>query len=348
MLSVITGFVRCTEHDVKSEFLSNDVKLDAVELKSDVIGACYQFIHAKDFFVYQDSILVVINKPHKDGSFVNLFNLNSNELLRSFILLGNGPLEMINVIAHLRNNELIVHDFAKNQILCVNLDSALVSPNYKNVPPLKFSNGVGSPFVTFYNDKKLLIMLNPYYFSNENLRIDNGVSRFIVGDTKINDDLEEIASDLYYTYNVSQGFIIPNIANNRIIYASNFYDELEIYDNELHLLKRIEGPDKLKPVFRRHGKEIIFNKIVPYTYRSYAMSKDFFYLSYIGDNYVPGKNRLQDFDSWIFKFDWNGTLMESYHSNEYISTLSLSDSDDKFYARGFDENGTPVVWQLTK
>ena len=347
-LFVIVGFVYCTRDNVDSEYLSNEIKSQAIELKGKVLDSSYRFIRAKEFFVYHDSILVVLNKPHRGGGFVDLFDLNSKTTLRSFFRMGNGPGELLNAIAHLHGKELIVHDFAKHQIASIDLDSALISSSYRPSSPLKFSNDVGSPFVTFL-DSARMIMLNPYYFDNEDLGIDNDVPRFLVRETRKNSPVCEMAlPQLYYTYNVSQGFIIPNIEKNRIIYASNFYDELEIYDKNLNLLKRIEGPDKLRPVYRMHGKEIIFDKIVPYSYRSYAMTDSSFYLSYIGDYYVSRKSKLQNFDSWIFKFDWDGNFIECYHSKEYISSLSLSDVDVKFYGRGFDRDGTPIVWELTK
>ena len=343
----IVFFVQCKkEDDGQTVYLDNEIKLKATELKSEVIDTCYQFIHAKDFFVYHDSILVILNKPHQDGNFVELYNLNSNKLVKSLIKTGNGPHEMINTIAHIRNNELIVHDFAKNQIASVDLDSALAFPDYKFPALIKFSNNVGSPFVTFLDENRL-IMLNPYYFKNKNLGINNGASRFIINEKDIDPNFNRVNSRLYYTYNVSQGFIVPNIEKDRIIYASNFYDEIEIYDCDLHLLRRIEGPDNLIPSYQIHNREIIFNKTVPYTYRNYAITDDFFYLSYIGDYYTSG-SQLQDFESWILKFDWDGNFIECYHSEEYVSTISLSDTDGEFYARGLDQKGVPVVLELIK
>ena len=215
-----------------------------------------------------------------------------------------------------------------------------------NTDTLKAGLNVGSPFVTFLDENRL-IMLNLYYFKNKNLGINNGASRFIINEKDIDPNFNRVNSRLYYTYNVSQGFIVPNIEKDRIIYASNFYDEIEIYDCDLHLLRRIEGPDNLIPSYQIHNREIIFNKTVPYTYRNYAITDDFFYLSYIGDYYTSG-SQLQDFDSWILKFDWDGNFIECYHSEEYVSTISLSDTDGKFYARGLDQKGVPVVLELIK
>jgi len=329
------------------EQLPISVKENATPLRAEIVEASYDFIYAKDLFVYRDSIMIVLNKAYKDVHFVEFYNLNTNQVINRFISMGNGPGEMLNTLAHVRGNELYVHDFAKNQIGIINIDSVLHNPGYRMKPLVGFNNNVGSPFVTFYKDDQL-IMQNPYYFYDKKLGIDNKASRFVSTDIgEINRTFSSLDEARYYTYNVSQGLIIPNLDKNRLIYASSFLNELGIYDMDLKPMKFIMTPDDITPTYRLdEDNQIIFNRVAPYAYRGYYVEDEYFYVSYVGD-YFSGDKPLRDFSSWIFKFDWDGNFVESYHSPEYINTLSKSIDKDVFYGRGFDEDGITVLWKLS-
>ncbi|MDR2910151.1 MAG: hypothetical protein LBV47_02135 [Bacteroidales bacterium] len=116
----------------------------------------------------------------------------------------------------------------------------------------------------------------------------------------------------------------------------------------LNPIKLVIGPDALKPTYRLDGggNQIVFDRTVPYAYRNYYIDNNYFYLSYIGD-YFTIDTQLKNFKSWIFKFDWDGNFIESFHSPEYISAISKSSNNDIFYGRGFDKDGTTVLWKLS-
>lgn len=158
---MVLGFVGCQNQNPEEwplvEELPVSVKENAKPLKAEIVEVSYDFIYAKDFFVYQDSIMIVLNKAYKDVHFVEFYNLNSNLVINRFISVGNGPGEMLNTLAHIRKNELFVHDFAKNQIGIINIDSVLHNPKYRMSSPIQFSNNVGSPFVTFFKDNQSLV-----------------------------------------------------------------------------------------------------------------------------------------------------------------------------------------------
>lgn len=170
-------FVQCSEQkpvgfDVVQE-LSSDVKEKAVALKAEKVIESDEFIPAKEMFVYRDSILVVVNKPISGGWLLELYNLNAKSSLGKFVRKGNGPKEMLKVMAHVNKNKLILHDYIKRQVLSFDLDSAILDKAYSYGTPVSFCKNAGSPFVTFF-DKSRLIMLNPYYLENDKLGISNG------------------------------------------------------------------------------------------------------------------------------------------------------------------------------
>lgn len=343
-------FVQCSEQkpvgfDVVQE-LSSDVKEKAVALKAEKVIESDEFIPAKEMFVYRDSILVVVNKPISGGWLLELYNLNAKSSLGKFVRKGNGPKEMLKVMAHVNKNKLILHDYIKRRVLSFDLDSAILDKSYSYGTPVSFCKNAGSPFVTFFDDSRL-IMLNPYYLENDKLGISNGEPRFLVNDIGSQAVLLRSGERKPRSYNIEQGFIFPDKSHNKVIFASSYYPEIEMYDYELKPLKKITGPDDLKIDYRVSGNNVVFSKVVPYAYQSYAMVSDGFYLLYIGGYYTSSR-KYKDMQSWIFKFDWEGNFIKSYHFDQFLGSLSVSSDEETFYGRGFDEDGNVTLWKLSE
>lgn len=343
-------FVQCSEQKPVGfdslEILPADVKERTIALEATKVIDADEIISAKQLFVYKDSVLVVVNKPKRDGWFLELYNLYTKSLLGRFVRKGNGPKEMLRVMAHVNKNKLILHDYIKHQVVSFDLDSAILDKSYSYGTPVSFCKNAGSPFVTFFDDSRL-IMLNPYYLENDKLGISNGEPRFLVNDIGSQAVLLRSGERKPRSYNIEQGFIFPDKSHNKVIFASSYYPEIEMYDYELKPLKKITGPDDLKIDYRVSGNNVVFNKVVPYAYQSYAMVSDGFYLLYIGGYYTTSTEH-KDMQSWIFKFDWEGNFIKSYHYDQYLGSLSVSSDEETFYGQGFDENGNVTLWKLSE
>lgn len=318
------------------------VKDTAVQMVAEVVEDSYDFLHAKELFVYKDTIIIISNNPDSKNHFIEFYNVNSKQIIRKLIRKGNGPGEMLNAMSHIQGNMLCVHDFVKNQLAYINIDSVLYDKNYKLPNFVKF-NGVDSPFVTMFNCDSI-IFENPYYFKDNGLNIDNRQPRLIVTDANSDYLFKDIRK--YYAYNVSQGFITMNKAKNRLIYASTVLNEMEVYDMNLTPIKLVRGPDKLKADYVVKENSISFNGFAPYSYRKYCTDENGYYVSYIGDYYNPKKS-LSDFKSYIFQFDWDGNFIKSYSVPVYINAISKSPDKEIFYGRGVDKDGSVVLWRLT-
>lgn len=324
--------------------IDKNIREESIKLNVETVEDSYKFINAKDFFVYRDSILVVLNKANRDYHFVELYNLNAKDTIARFIRMGNGPGEMLLAGAHMRQDTLFVHDVAKNQIAFIDLEKAIYEPDY-SIRMLQFKPSVAVPFVSFVNADKL-ILLNPYYFKNRSIKIDNDVPRIIVHDLNQGTEID-LGDHKYNAFNVSQGFIIPFPLKNRIVFASLFDPVIEIYDENLSPVKAVYGPDKLIPSYSiTENNAICFRNYSTYGYLGYYASENYFYTTYVGD-YLEPSERSKDLTSSIFKFDWDGNLIQTYSSPVYLNNLSLSADGKTFYSRGYDEDGTVVLWKLS-
>ncbi|MDR1343594.1 MAG: TolB-like 6-bladed beta-propeller domain-containing protein [Prevotellaceae bacterium] len=325
-------------------FLEKSIKSDAKFLQADTIGFFEDLIYARDFHVYQDSILIVRNRKYEDVYFLEFYNLPQGKLLKKMFRLGNGPNEMLSAKIEINGNLLTAVDYVKDQVALVNIDSVLQDSLYQINPNRYYTH---SPTVVQYKENQYLV-LNPHCFKDRELGIDNKASRFIVTSKK--NIYVEKNEYRYYTWNVvANGLIITNYQKNIIAFAPIHRPEIEIYDDDLTLLKHIHGPDKLPPNYRIvndfDNNEILFKKdYIPYTYLNYCTNEDFFYLTYMGDYLHPSKGEnMEDYPLWVFKFDWNGNFIGSYFLGRYVSSISLSADGKSFYATAISEEKNPFL-----
>lgn len=344
------GIVGCLIYSCKKDkkdkkedfFLQEEVKTKAKSLKIDTIPFLKELIYAKVFLVYQDSVLIVLNKKHENGYFIEFYNLTTTTLINSSYRFGNGPNEILSALISLNGNLLTINDYVKGEVALLNVDSVLANHSYTSPPIRHFTN---SPTVTQYCNENQLIIENTACFEDDDLGIDNKAIRFIVTDK--GSKYVENSKYEYYTRNVaSDGDIITNYPLNKIVYTHMHKSIIEIYNNDLKLTKRILGPDKLPIKYRIVEKEITFNKRIPYSYLDFCTDKNYFYLSYMGDFLVRGKN-MDDYPLWIFKFDWNGNFIDSYYIGRYFASISISNDSKSFYVTGIDKEKNPILLKLS-
>jgi len=283
-----------------------------------------------------------LNKKHTNGYFIELYDLSHHKLINKFYRLGNGPNEILSAFVALNRNLLTINDYVKGQVAFLNLDSVLVNPSYISQPIRHFTS---SPTVSQYYKPNQLIIENTNCFVDDELGINNNAPRFII--TNKGSAYVEKSNFKYSSRNVAaDGDIIINYPFNKIIYTYMHKPIIEIYDNDLKLIKRILGPDKMVTQYRIVDNEIIFNRRIPYTYLDFCTNKDYFFVTYMGDFLVNGKN-MEDYPLWIFKFDWNGNFVDSYNLGQYISSISISNDGKSFFGTGINLEKNPILLKLT-
>lgn len=324
--------------------LSQDVKTNARELVVETIGLAESLFRAKEFDVYHDSILIVTNKAGDGTPFLEFYRLNSQERVRGFFRKGNGPSEMLDVHTVIHNGKVVVHDYIKNTYCQVDIDSAVNVAGYAPQPLKDLPKGAMTASLTAFSDDSLLLW-NPYYFVDERQNISNNVTKPFEFLKKGETPENFWGNHEYFTFNVSQGLIFTNPEADRIICASYFLPEIGIYSTDGTLIKKINGPDKLPYDIAAINNNVAFKDKIPYAYKSFCIDGDAFYISYVGDYMVNG-DETKDFGSYIFKFDFDGNLLESYHSPVYIGRLSKISGKDTFYCRSIDKQGSTVLCRL--
>lgn len=329
--------------------LDKKIKSEANVLHVDTIDFFEELIYASDFWVYQDSILIVRNKKHTDGYFLEFYDLKSRKFLKRLFRLGNGPNELLSARITINKNELTAIDYIKDQVVCINIDSVIHNPDYMVSPKRYFPH---SPGAVQHTDGNILVE-NPHCFKDDKLRIDNKAPRFILN--KKDNAFYDEKTYRYNTWNVAtSGSIITNYRKDRVIYAASHLPLIEVYDASLNLHKTIQGPDDLPPDYRIVSDEFATNEIlfkkgyIPFSYLDFCTNNDFFCLVYMGDylDLVEQRN-MEDYPMWIFQFDWDGNFIDSYSVGRYITSLSLSADGKSFYATAINSEKNPFLIKLS-
>ena len=311
--------------------------------RMDTIETANDFIYAKQFLVYADSVLVVANKKHIDGYFIELYHLKTKKEIARLFRLGDGPQEMLSAIVYLSGKQLLVNDYVKGQLAVVHLDSLLRDSTYTVLP--KPHNVIGSPTAVPY--KEGFLLENPSCFADDAADIRQEAPRFIATDGK--SVYTEKNRYKYWTRNVSvDGCIIAHPQQTRIVYASMHQSVLEIYDAGLHLQRLIKGPVDLHAKYSLTGEadrmmNVSFKEFIPYAYMTYYADENSVYLSYVGAC-LTSEMEMKDLSGWILKLDWEGNLIDCIRMESYV--LSISKGKDGIYVTVSNSDETPVLMKV--
>jgi hypothetical protein len=326
LFTFITVLASCSKQCEPMVFLDQSIKTDAIELTQNKVEI-NTFILAKEYYIMDDSVLIVFNDTHHCICFFEFYNINNGSLLKRYLYRGNGHGELVNVIAYYNDGYLYVDGFMNSIYAMIDCRKLLHDPLY--APEFK-KYSIFSQFLLPY-DEETFIYENPYCFSEPSINVKQDVPRLVLSNT-------ELSKGKYDTFNVTGGIIMQNKSADRIVYASKNYPIIEIYDTKLKLIKTIKGPDDLdiKYHISEKNNEIIFKGVIPNTYARYAYNKSNFYLVYKG---VLSNDLGHNPDSWIFKFKWDGDFIDSYYFKGNIDCISIGSNDNCLFATTSDSSG---------
>ena len=156
--------VSCGRTEENTVSLDMSVKNGATVVSSiEQIPLPEEFIAARKYYVYRDSLLIVWNRKLSDGYFLQFYDLSTGKLVRNCFRYGNGPEEALWVSAYLRGNTLLVNDMEKEQYCVIDMDS--IRDNRYSLPRFKkLASGIST--ISQFKGGKILIE-NPYCFDSD-------------------------------------------------------------------------------------------------------------------------------------------------------------------------------------
>ena len=315
-----------------------------IPLHAGIVECSRDYLYASKFFVYADSVMVVVNSPRENRPIVELADLRSGTLLAQTLMYGNGPFEALQAKPHMRGRFLFVEDFARQRLLRVDIHAMLVAPSDYLPEVIGEYNGLYPTFATQLDDHTMLLE-NPYCFDDKTTGISNGPEdRFFF--LKPGREKQLYQNERRYdTYNVSQGILVPFVESDRIFFLSLNLPQIEVYNGSGGKIKKLYGPTDLPVEYSQRDGSVYFRGQIPYGYLSATSFGGRLYANYIGGYFKKDEDYTKLHGS-ILELDMNGNLIRTFVSPVYISSFSVTSSGD-IYGQGFDESYTHVLWKLS-
>lgn len=341
----LTLFLSCSDRSsvapaVESYTLEREILDTAKTLKPETVNFDSP-ITAENVYVWNDSIAVVKNiEDQKEHKLLEIYNINNGSLLWDAFVKGNGPGEILICNAYLRNDSILIDDFSRYRFTVFPITAPLSNPDFMpELTPYSIQTQALWPY------RGRLLALNPHCFTNGQLGIDYDRNRFIVSDSSYN--YKDHKTYEYDTHNLTAGNLSISYKNDRIVYASSLQPVIEIFDTDLNLLKRISGPElPHKTEYAAYNNALFHKNEAPNTYTCQCSNSEFIYLSFIGD-FTSRDKKYDDLDTWLFKFDWNGNFIDSYHIGHPIKSMSLSADGNSIYIFGSNDEGNNALYKYT-
>ncbi len=278
----------------------------------DFAGNCY---------LYND-ILVVLNYSNSNKHFLEFYDINTMELKKQAIMPGKGPEELIEIVCVNYDNHILVNGFMENKLAKIYVEDFVKDKNAK-IDYIDYKSGTQRQYL--FDDNRVLVV-NPYRFIDNKLNINQDDPRFIIIDAT--DRL--LDNGRIDAFQVNTGGIMVNSKEKKICYYSDATAEIEIYDFDLNLIKTITGPDDLRPVYTRvHNIVQNRTKTVTFAYTHACYDDSYMYLAYDGRTidtmeYIQNNMVMEKAESWVFKFDWDGNVIDVYKVSKEKEIVSLS------------------------
>ncbi|MCR8667554.1 TolB-like 6-bladed beta-propeller domain-containing protein [Aestuariibaculum sp. M13] len=296
-------------------------------------------LNPSSFNVVKDTIILSVDLKASNKCFIELFGIQSKKLLAKVAFKGRGPGEFLScrVIYNNAEDAFIVHDYISHKFAEYAIDSIL--QNNKYFPKqIKLPTEVES--LSKIDDGKFIVY-NDMYIDNN--KITNNVDEISLIDlSKDNTSSIVTGNEKFFPPNVNGAYVLVSPKKDKIFVVDHHDDNINIYNNQLNLIKSLKGPDQFQIEY-----QIIDNRRLSFKkdeyYRSYYPSyytKDYIYLLYVGANRISSNiKKLDAKPVELFKLDWNGNLLHCYQLDKFLINISLDSNEQYLYGTVWHSDG---------
>lgn len=272
---------------------------------------------------YTDSVLATVDMSR--DYFVQIYNKENLNLIAENVPRGIGPNERLNCWTLQINSDYIwTFDIQTQKMTAYSKDSFLSNTNVlpdKTVTiddaPVGMVSLSNKTFVAscLADDKSLLSLYD--YNGKRNNALKPPYPQFKI------ENVSNIREKRLFENRIQY-----NEENNKIVVFYVYTDIIEIYDENLNLLSRIQGPDHFTPELGIRDNFIHTIKgQTKFAYSLGCLTSTEIWALYYGVS--PEKE--MELPTQIFVFDYNGKPLRSYNLEYPISTFCIDDNNNILY-----------------
>ncbi|PZX49322.1 TolB-like protein [Algoriphagus ratkowskyi] len=144
--------------------------------------------------------------------------------------------------------------------------------------------------------------------------------------------------------------LIYNEKNNKIVQAMYFFNQIHLYDQNTEILKSITIGDLNIPDFSEKSHSLIPPSLV-YNFVDLKTTDNYIFALFQGiEHEVKMSKPNKEFYSKVYKFDWDGNIIEIYELELLLNLIALDSKNDKIYGLHFNReenslNALPEIYQ---
>ena len=283
---------------------------------------------------------MVQNQPQSDYM-IEIFSLNTQKRILALATRGNGPGEFRSckcIVPSSQSPVFYIKDAQQSKMYTVNIPQTLQTGELAIEKQFQYSEDIHPQTdICILNDTEYV---GYHFWHLDDSTYNNGVPA--IQKYEISDEPMELKSQMsfmdkysYFVADVNGGNLF-RVADNRIWLAELHKDRISIYDDSLHLIKTITGPDNYPLKYERHKSNIPMpfitfqNETSFRSYSSWTLTKDAVYLiyeHYDGKEFDP--EHLQPVE--VFRFDKEGNPQIAYQADRPLYSLSIDSRGEYLY-----------------
>jgi len=275
-------------------------------------------------FKLYDTLAFISGRAVDNDCLMHVYNLSDGKRVFSFGEPGRGPVEFAGLPLRIQiikgKGELIVTDPNGRQSIIFNI--AQLVETHEAIPIRKISlSGLIGPVISLIDERYYLCdpplggKMEKLSESPEMLMLHNisdfekaafvrYPSKSLVGESLV------FNSHFDYAFNQSVA-VSPD--GKKILVVYYYMDMIEIYDDRLNLIKRLQGPEQFLPAFEESGDgfNIVQKENNREAFGQPIAGDTEFWVHYSG---VSTRARLSSYPK-IYAFNWEGELLRSFQSD---------------------------------
>ena len=283
--------------------LSPEVLTEAVVMVPETVYELPDTFYAGAALVYGDRYAVCEMLTQEFAA--EVYDLKEGKVAGKLLHFGNGPQEVLVPIFNMSGDTLQVMDIQKNKLFMIPC---------ADLPDAGIAREIKYDFITLslVSCGDSLLVLNPFYFENDDMGIHNGEPMFFYSDgVKAPYDASKIMSA-----GVVQGPVAVHPESGRVVFANCVESELFILNKDLSVDRRITGPRHERTDYAAQDGQLLFSGNISTTYLSACSDREYVYLIYDGRSYGIFDENIDveytDHDLYLFQMDWDGHLKGIY------------------------------------
>jgi len=282
-----------------------------------MLGTPYQLKVLDNYLIIADRI---------DNKILTFFDLNTGQLTKRIIDIGQGPKEMLMPI-------YMDIDQKHNTIGILQRQSG----NYSEHQLSDLLEGDVNPSNKFNlgNVEKVLKIGNNYFaegfYPNGNIGFYNNKGDLLFVENIFPGYLSQI-DNISDRYRLGQGEICYNEVSNTFLYASYFTGDIDFFSFSNNRLERINGfslDNNISTRLRNNPTDVNIRQDDIEHSIDIAYTSDYFYILYSGESMQKRQSAKW---SYILQFDTKGQFIRCYKSDRKFFNICVTEDNSKMYA----------------